>query len=71
MNKAYAVAFTANDQVELTSFELPDLQAGEVLIRTEVSGVSPGTEMRCLATRISGLSLRSWILDGRRRRGSG
>jgi 2-desacetyl-2-hydroxyethyl bacteriochlorophyllide A dehydrogenase len=49
MNKAYAVAFTANDQVELTSFELPDLQAGEVLIRTEVSGVSPGTEMRCLA----------------------
>ncbi len=28
---------------------VPDLLAGEVLVRTEVSSISPGTELRCLA----------------------
>ncbi|MDR3691910.1 MAG: zinc-binding alcohol dehydrogenase [Fimbriimonas sp.] len=49
MTKAHAVAFTEIERAELVSIDLPDLQEGEVLVRTEVSAVSPGTEMRCFA----------------------
>jgi len=51
MRKASAVTFTDVGQVELASFDLPDLRPGELLIRTDASAVSPGTEMRCLAGR--------------------
>jgi 2-desacetyl-2-hydroxyethyl bacteriochlorophyllide A dehydrogenase len=47
--RAQALAFTAVNAVELLEVEIPEPQAGEVLIQTELSSVSPGTELRCLA----------------------
>ncbi len=35
--------------VEFLDVEIPEPEAGELLIRTEVTAVSPGTELRCLA----------------------
>lgn len=50
---AIAVAFTAPNTVELVDYTPPNVREGEVLIRTEFSGVSQGTEV--------------WALTGRRR----
>ena len=46
---ARALAFTAVNRVELLEVNIPEPLAGEVLIETELSAVSPGTELRCLA----------------------
>jgi 2-desacetyl-2-hydroxyethyl bacteriochlorophyllide A dehydrogenase len=46
---ARALAFTAVNSVELLEVEIPEPLPGEVLIETELSAVSPGTELRCLA----------------------
>lgn len=46
---ARAIVATAIDTVEVRSFAVRDAGPGEVLIATEVSCVSPGTELRCLA----------------------
>lgn len=46
---ARALAFTTVNAVELLEVEIPEPLAGEVLIETELSAVSPGTELRCLA----------------------
>lgn len=51
---ARAIVATAVDTVELRSFSLRDPGPGEVLIATEVSCVSPGTELRCLAGKQDG-----------------
>lgn len=44
-----ALLATAVDRVELVEVNVPDPQAGEVLVETVYSAISPGTEMRCLA----------------------
>jgi 2-desacetyl-2-hydroxyethyl bacteriochlorophyllide A dehydrogenase len=49
MSQAKAIAVTGIDRVEFVPIELPDLESGELLIRTEVSAVSRGTELRCMA----------------------
>ena len=49
MKQAKAIAVTGIGKVEFVPVELPDLEPGEVLIRTEASAVSRGTELRCLA----------------------
>jgi 2-desacetyl-2-hydroxyethyl bacteriochlorophyllide A dehydrogenase len=43
--RARAVEFTAPCRVELTDVELPPLGDGDVLVRTEHSGLSAGTEL--------------------------
>lgn len=47
--KSQALFFTGPGQVELQAIELPDEGAGRIWVRTLFSGVSPGTELRCLA----------------------
>jgi 2-desacetyl-2-hydroxyethyl bacteriochlorophyllide A dehydrogenase len=49
MYKAKAIAATGVNVVELVDIELPELKPGELLIRTEFTAVSPGTDLRCLA----------------------
>jgi 2-desacetyl-2-hydroxyethyl bacteriochlorophyllide A dehydrogenase len=51
--KAQAIVFPAPHQVEIQSYDLPELRADELLIRTEYSGISQGTEI--------------WALTGQRR----
>lgn len=43
--KSHAIFFTALRQVEVREDILPALQAGQVLVRTACSAISPGTEM--------------------------
>lgn len=43
-----AIVFPAANQVEIQSYDLPQLRADEVLIRTEYSGISQGTEIWAL-----------------------
>jgi 2-desacetyl-2-hydroxyethyl bacteriochlorophyllide A dehydrogenase len=47
--KSRAVLFVAENKVEFGETEIPEPGAGEVLIETEYSCISPGTELRCLA----------------------
>lgn len=49
--KTHAVLFTGIDTVEIGEVSLPEPLADEVLIETAFTGVSPGTELRCLAGR--------------------
>ena len=44
-----AIVFSAPGRVELIETELPALKPDQVLIRTEFSIVSPGTELACLS----------------------
>lgn len=46
--KAQAIVFPDVNRVEIQSYELPALRADEVLIRTQYSGVSQGTEIWAL-----------------------
>jgi 2-desacetyl-2-hydroxyethyl bacteriochlorophyllide A dehydrogenase len=46
--KAHAIAFPAPHQVEIQSYDLPELRSDELLIRTEYSGISQGTEIWAL-----------------------
>jgi len=45
MSKSQAIVFPAERKAEMQSYEVPELKAGEVLVRTEYSGVSQGTEI--------------------------
>lgn len=45
MTTALSVYFTAPEQVELRAETLPDLQAGQMRVRTLLSAISPGTEL--------------------------
>ena len=54
MHRAKAIAATGVNVIELVDIELPELEPGELLIRTEFTAVSPGTELRCLAGLQSG-----------------
>ena len=47
--KAQALVVTAINKVELQSVRIPEPQAGEVILETLYSCVSPGTELRCLS----------------------
>ena len=46
--QAKAIIFSAKNEVNISSFEQRKPQKGEVLIQTEYSCISPGTELRCL-----------------------
>lgn len=54
--RATAILFCGPGEVAFEAVEVPEPAAGEVLIRTAFSGVSPGTELRCLAGRQPGLT---------------
>ncbi|MBK8049390.1 MAG: zinc-binding alcohol dehydrogenase [Anaerolineales bacterium] len=43
------ILFTGINQVELGDIELPAVGPGQALVETVYSGISPGTELRCLA----------------------
>lgn len=45
MNRSLALNFLAPLRLEVIEEELPTIQPGEVLVKTLVSGISPGTEM--------------------------
>ena len=45
--KTKAIVFPAKQQAELTEQDVPDLQAGQVLVQTTVSLISTGTECIC------------------------
>jgi bacteriochlorophyllide a dehydrogenase len=47
--KTLSLLATAIDRVELVEVNVPAPEAGEVLIESAYTAVSPGTEMRCLA----------------------
>jgi 3-hydroxyethyl bacteriochlorophyllide a dehydrogenase len=47
--KTRCLLFSAVDKVIVSHTELRERAAGEVLIETEITCVSPGTELRCLA----------------------
>lgn len=49
-----ALTITAPGQVALGTVEVPSPGPGEALVRTLWSGISPGTELRCLAGRQAG-----------------
>ncbi len=55
MQKSRALLFTAVDVVELAEVQIPHPEPGEVLVRTDFSCISPGTELRCLAGLQPGL----------------
>jgi 2-desacetyl-2-hydroxyethyl bacteriochlorophyllide A dehydrogenase len=44
-----AVLMTAIGQVQVASAELPTIESDEVLVATQYTCISPGTELRCLA----------------------
>ncbi|MDX1992381.1 MAG: zinc-binding alcohol dehydrogenase [bacterium] len=44
-----AIFFTGVNQVAVEAVEIPEPGAGEVLVETAFSCISPGTELRCLA----------------------
>ncbi|MEJ7652532.1 MAG: hypothetical protein WKH64_03860 [Chloroflexia bacterium] len=48
MPKSRAIVFTEVNQVELQEYDLPDPKPDELVIRTEYSGVSQGTEIWAL-----------------------
>jgi 2-desacetyl-2-hydroxyethyl bacteriochlorophyllide A dehydrogenase len=52
--KTRAILFTAPGQVAASDVEIPEPLAGEVLVETAFSAVSPGTELRCLAGKQAG-----------------
>ncbi len=52
--KTSAVLFTAPHQVTLETVEIPRPEAGEVLIASLYTLISPGTELRCLAGKEKG-----------------
>jgi 2-desacetyl-2-hydroxyethyl bacteriochlorophyllide A dehydrogenase len=51
-----ALLATAVDRVELVEATIPEPGAGQVVLKAVYTAISPGTEMRCLAGRQSGLS---------------
>ncbi|MBI5725236.1 MAG: zinc-binding alcohol dehydrogenase [Planctomycetes bacterium] len=52
--KAAAIAHVGINQVELRPTEVPDPMDDQVLIQTEYSCISPGTELRCLRGKQDG-----------------
>ncbi|CAN1561403.1 Tdh Threonine dehydrogenase and related Zn-dependent dehydrogenases [Fimbriimonadaceae bacterium] len=55
MQKSRALLFTAVDVVELAEVQIPHPEVGEVLVRTDFTCISPGTELRCFAGLQPGL----------------
>ncbi len=53
--KTHAILFTAPNQVALETVEIPAPEAGEVLIESVYTLISPGTELRCRAGKQDGL----------------
>ncbi len=49
LGQVTAIAFTAVNSVEIVGMPLQEPEEGEYRVRAEVSAVSPGTELRCLA----------------------
>lgn len=55
MNSTTCIGFSPPGLSKLTAIELPNLRPGTLLIETLFSGVSPGTESRCLRGQQSGV----------------
>ena len=49
MGQGQAIFFTGVGKVEARAFDLAEPGPGEILVRSEVTLISPGTELRCLA----------------------
>ncbi len=47
--KSPALLVTAPNTIELSEVEIPEPDAGEVLVQAELTTISPGTELRCMA----------------------
>ena len=45
--KAQCLLVTSKKKAELSDFDLPNLKDGQILVRTVLTLVSPGTELRC------------------------
>jgi 3-hydroxyethyl bacteriochlorophyllide a dehydrogenase len=52
--KTQALLFEAQQRVALATIDIPEPEAGELLVRTAYTCISPGTELRCLAGRQPG-----------------
>lgn len=48
MPQSRAIVFSGPEQVEVLPVEIPEPGPGQLLVRTELSQISAGTEMRCL-----------------------
>ncbi len=49
MNKTRAILFTSIGEIALKEVEIPEPEAGEVLVESIYTCISPGTELRCLS----------------------
>jgi 2-desacetyl-2-hydroxyethyl bacteriochlorophyllide A dehydrogenase len=54
--KTTALLATAVDRVELVEANIPEPEAGQVIVKAVYTAISPGTEMRCLAGRQAGVA---------------
>jgi len=52
--KSPALVVGAINQIALDEVEIPSPEAGEVLVRAELTTISPGTELRCMAGKQEG-----------------
>lgn len=59
--KSRAFLVTDLNEIKLGSVEIPEPEAGEVLIRTVATCVSPGTELRCMAGGQPGSDKRPFV----------
>jgi 2-desacetyl-2-hydroxyethyl bacteriochlorophyllide A dehydrogenase len=61
--QSQAILFTAVNEVQVDTVDIPEPGPGELLVRTHYSCISPGTELRCLSGRQAGFV--SWpIIPG-------
>ena len=64
LTNARALAFVAPRQVTIEPVQLPELGAGDVLVRVLSSGISAGTEMLAYRGQLEpGLALDDWAAE--------
>src|SRR5262249_37179767 len=64
MMRGTAIAFTARDRIETVGISIPALQPEEVLIETELTAVSQGTDRAMVAGRYRGVTDRYPFIYG-------
>jgi 2-desacetyl-2-hydroxyethyl bacteriochlorophyllide A dehydrogenase len=55
MTRGRAIAFTAQNRIELVEIGVPSLRAGEVLVETELTAISQGTDRAMVAGAYGGV----------------
>lgn len=70
MTRATAIAFTARDRIELVEVTIPDPAADEVVIRTELTALSQGTDRAMVAGTYRGVTERYPFIYGYSRIGT-